>query len=66
MRSRPFVVLSSVLFAAVAVAHLLRLLNGWSVEFAGRQVPMFASWLGLAISGVLSGWGFSLSARGRA
>jgi hypothetical protein len=49
---------SATLFTIVALAHLTRLFNGWSVEIDTMTVPMLASWLGLIIPGSLAAWGF--------
>jgi hypothetical protein len=49
---------SATLFSVVALAHLTRLFNGWSVEIDTMTVPMLASWLGLIIPGSLAVWGF--------
>jgi hypothetical protein len=48
---------SATLFTIVALAHLTRLFNGWSVEIDTMTVPMLASWLGLIIPGSLAAWG---------
>jgi hypothetical protein len=49
---------SAAIFTFVALAHLTRLFNGWSVEIDTMTVPMLASWLGLIIPGSLAVWGF--------
>ena len=58
MNHRTYCGVSAAIFTFVALAHLTRLLNGWSVEIDTMTVPMLASWLGLIIPGSLALWGF--------
>ncbi len=58
MNHRTYCGVSATLFSVVALAHLTRLLNGWSVEIDTMTVPILASWLGLIIPGSLALWGF--------
>lgn len=63
MHSKAYCLLSGALFAIVAVAHLFRLLLGWQILVDGTSVPMWVSWLGLAVPGALAVWAFSLARR---
>ena len=58
MNHRIYCGVSAAIFAVVALAHLTRLFNGWSIEIDTMSVPMLASWLGLIIPGSLAAWGF--------
>ncbi len=58
MNHRTYCGVSATLFSVVALAHLTRLLNGWSIEIDTMTVPMLASWLALIIPGSLAVWGF--------
>ena len=51
---KPFSTIAAVVFALVALVHLLRLVYGWQVVFNGWTVPMWLSWFGLIVAGVLS------------
>jgi hypothetical protein len=51
---KPFTVVAAIIFAVVALVHLLRLMYGWVVNVAGGSVPMWASVVGLVIAGVLA------------
>ena len=51
---KPFTVLAVVIFALVALVHLLRLVYGWEVIVNRAVVPMWASILGLMIAGGLA------------
>jgi hypothetical protein len=56
--SNYYAIVSAVIFAVVAIAHLIRLLNRWAVNLGPHTVPMSVSWIGLVISALLSVWGF--------
>ena len=60
---KAYLVLTAILFAVIAVAHVLRLAYQWPVQLAGWQVPMWISWLGAAVPAALSAWAFSLAMR---
>ncbi len=51
---KPFTYLAILVFALVALLHLLRLIFGWEATFNGAAVPMWASGLGLVIAGGLA------------
>jgi hypothetical protein len=51
---KPFSTIAAVVFAMVALLHLLRLVFGWQVVFNGWTVPMWLSWFGLFVAGALS------------
>jgi hypothetical protein len=60
MTPRVFVLVSSGLFALIAVVHALRLVYGWRVTLGEWAVPVWVSWVGLLIAGYLSYQGFVL------
>lgn len=53
---RAYIWISGALFGAIAVVHALRLLQGWPVEVAGRNVPVWISGVGLLVTGILFLW----------
>jgi hypothetical protein len=53
-RRKPFTTVAVVLFALIALVHLLRLLLGWEVTVNGMVVPEWASGLGLVITAWLA------------
>ncbi len=61
MGYKDYCVLSGVLFALVALAHLLRILYGMSVQVDELEIPMFVSWIGLVVPGTLAVWAFRIS-----
>lgn len=46
----PGTLLATVLLAAVAVAHLLRLIFGWQVTIADAVIPMWASGVAFVVT----------------
>ncbi len=47
---------SGVIFAAVAVAHLVRLITGFEIVVGGVIVPVWVSFLGALIAALLAVW----------
>ena len=52
--SKPFTMLAVLVFALVALLHLLRLVYGWEATINGAAVPMWASVPALVVSGGLA------------
>ncbi len=52
--NKPFTMLAVVVFALVALVHLLRLVYGWEATINGAAVPMWGSVLGLVIAAGLA------------
>jgi len=63
MKTRDFVIVSTVIFALVAVMHLIRLALGWPVVLGMTSVPLWASLLVVLISASLAIWGLTLVRR---
>jgi uncharacterized membrane protein len=63
MTQRNFFLITSILFLLIALLHAVRLLQGWQVTIGGAVVPVWISWIGLAIAGYLAYQGFRLSRR---
>ena len=51
---KPFTYIAALIFALVALVHLLRLIFGWVVTIMGADVPMWGSVVALVLSGVLA------------
>jgi hypothetical protein len=49
---------SALIFALVAIAHLVRLVKQWTVQIGSVSVPTSVSWIGLIIAALLAIWGF--------
>jgi len=60
MGHKNYCTVSGVLFTLVALAHLLRIVNGMSIQVDEYAVPMFVSWMGLAVPASLAVWAFRI------
>jgi hypothetical protein len=49
------------LFLLIALLHAVRLLRGWQITIEGAVVPLWVSWIGLAITAYLAWQGFRLA-----
>jgi len=65
MSARTYCTVSAVVFAVVAIAHLVRAVQGMPVVVGSWQAPTAISWLAVVVAGGLALWGFRLSAGGR-
>ena len=61
MQYRSFIVVSTLIFLIVAVAHLTRIVLAWPVQIGSLDVPMWISWIALVVTAALSAWGFGIS-----
>ena len=58
MGHKQYCVVSGVFFSLVALAHLLRIVYGMSVQIDDYAVPMMASWVALFVPAGLAFWAF--------
>ena len=58
MTMRAFCTLAAAIFALIALLQLLRIVMGWSVTLNGVDVPLWVSWIAVAVAGALSLVGF--------
>ena len=56
--SNAYAIVSALIFALVAVGHVVRLINRWSVVIGPYNVSMNVSWAALVVSALLAIWGF--------
>jgi uncharacterized membrane protein len=63
MTPRTYSLITGIIFSLVALLHALRLLRGWHVVIGDLSLPIWVSWIGLAIAGYLAYQGFRLSQR---
>lgn len=61
MGHQKYCVVSGVLFALVALAHLLRIVYGMSIQVDDVVVPMMVSWIGFIVPASLAAWAFRVS-----
>jgi protein-S-isoprenylcysteine O-methyltransferase Ste14 len=51
---KPFTFIAVLVFALIAIVHVLRLVFGWEVTLNAAVVPMWVSVIGLLIAGALA------------
>ena len=56
--SNSYAAVSALIFAVVALAHLVRLMNRWTVQIGPYKVSMSVSWAGLVVAALIAIWGF--------
>jgi hypothetical protein len=63
MDQRAFSIMASMIFALVALFHLVRIVMGWPVVIGDWSVPMWVSWIGFVVAGGLAFLGLSFGVR---
>ena len=63
MNSKAYFVISGTIFGLVALAHLLRVVYQTPIHVGTWAFPMWLSWVGFVLAGVLSVWAFRLLRR---
>ena len=61
--SKTFFLVAGVIFAVVALVHLVRVVMDWSVTIGDWSIPMWVSWIALVVAGGLALLGLRLSER---
>ena len=61
MSQRIFLLIAGVVFGLIALAHVLRIVFGWSLTIQDFSVPMWASGIVVVILGYLAYEGFRLA-----
>jgi hypothetical protein len=56
--SNAYAAVSALLFAILAVMHLVRLICRWSVVIGPNNISMNVSYVALVVSALLAIWGF--------
>lgn len=65
MGGKKYCVVSGIVFSLVALAHLLRLIYGMSVQVDEYAVPMSVSWVGVIVTAALASWAFRIKGQNR-
>lgn len=60
MKTKVYLIVSTVVFLLVCVGHLIRLTEGWTVLVGPLSVPESASILAALVSAGVAIWGFAL------
>ena len=56
--SNSYAAVSALIFAVVAIAHLMRIINRWSVVIGPYNISVNVSWVALVVSALIAIWGF--------
>jgi membrane associated rhomboid family serine protease len=51
---KPFTTIAAILFALIAVLHVVRIVFAWEITISDARVPMWASVVGAIIAAVLA------------
>jgi hypothetical protein len=54
---KSYIAISAIIFALVAIGHIVRLVQGWDVQIGGMGIATSVSWIALIVSAVLAVWG---------
>jgi uncharacterized membrane protein len=52
--SRPFTLLAAAIFALMALVHVYRIATHFQIVLGSHPAPMSASWVAIAITGLLA------------
>ena len=62
---RAYIQITGIVFAVVALAHVVRLMLDWPAQVACWVVPIWISWVAILVAGALCVWAFRLAGRAR-
>lgn len=62
MGKRPYTMIAAIIFAIMAVVHVIRLVTHFQIVAGSHQIPMWVSWPGVIIPAILA-WGTFREAR---
>jgi hypothetical protein len=63
MDQRTFSVMAGVIFALMALIHLVRIYFDWPIVISTLSIPMWVSWVGFVIAGGLAYFGLRAARR---
>ena len=52
--NKPFTLLAAAIFALMAICHLYRIATNFQIILGSHTIPLWASWVGALIAGVLA------------
>jgi hypothetical protein len=55
--SNSYAAVSVLIFAIVAIMHLVRIINRWSVAIGPHNISLNVSWVALIVAALLAIWG---------
>jgi hypothetical protein len=63
MKTKAYLIVSTIIFTVVAVMHLIRLTLGWPAVLGTWNVPLSVSLVAVLVSASVAMWGMSLVRR---
>ena len=57
---RNYVVFSGLIFALIALAHILRLVFDWPLQIGDVTVPIWVSWIAVIVPAALATWAVTI------
>lgn len=61
MKTKPYLIVSTMVFAVVGIIHLIRFLLGWPVQLGSWSIPLYASLIAVVVCAVIAIWGAVLA-----
>ncbi len=61
MNQKQYALVAAIIFAIFALAHLVRIVLGWSVSISDWSAPMWVSWIAVVVAAGLAYYGITLS-----
>ncbi|MBI2613889.1 MAG: hypothetical protein HYW62_03875 [Candidatus Levybacteria bacterium] len=61
MKQEAYIKVTGIIFSVVTILHVLRLILGWDVILGGWQLPVWLSFVGVALGGFLAYSAFKFS-----
>lgn len=61
MSQRAFAKITTLVFLAIFILHLARLVYGWEAVINGASIPMWLSWIAVILSGYLAYQGLKIA-----
>ena len=58
MKQKTFLLVTAIIFSLVALFHVARVVFGWAAVIGGWSVPMWLSWIAVAVAAALAYFGF--------
>jgi hypothetical protein len=56
--SNNYAAVSALIFAIVALAHVVRIVKRWAVQIGPLSLSMSVSWVGFIVAALIAVWGF--------
>jgi hypothetical protein len=61
VKQKTYNIVTGTIFLVVAIVHFARIIFSWQMVVGGLVIPIWISWIGLVVAGVIAYLGFKLS-----